>query len=62
MFKSLFQEKASMDMTLDDYKYLTSTCLVKKHQPLTIYMTKDKFTGRYRLGLNSLFVSNSNPF
>ena len=25
-------------------------------------MTKDKYTGRYRLGLNSLFVPNSNPF
>ena len=25
-------------------------------------MTKDKFTGRYRLRLNLIFVPNSNPF
>ena len=25
-------------------------------------MTKDKYTGSYRLGLNSLFVPNSSPF
>ena len=24
-------------------------------------MTKDKYTGRYRLGLNSLFVPDTNP-
>ena len=38
---------------------LTSTCWDKKYQPLTIDMTKDKYTGRYGLGLNSLFVPNS---
>ena len=51
-----------MDMTLDEFKYLTSTCWNEKYQPLSIDMTKDKYTGRYRLGLNSLFVSNINPF
>ena len=25
-------------------------------------MTKDKFTGRYRLGLKSIFVPDSSPF
>ena len=51
-----------MDMTLDENKNLTSTCWNEKYQPLTIDMTKDEYTGRYRLGLNSLFVPNSNPF
>ena len=51
-----------MDMTLDEFKYLTSTCWDKQYQPLTIDMTKDKFTGCYRLGLNSIFVPNSSPF
>ena len=51
-----------MDMTLDEFKYLTSTCWNEKYQPLTIYMTKDKYTASYRLGLNSLFVPNSSPF
>ena len=59
---NLYQDKASMDMTLLELKYLTSTCWNKNYQPLTIDMTKDKYTGRYRLGLNSIFVPDSSPF
>ena len=51
-----------MDMTLDEVKYLTSFCWDKNYQPLTIGMTKDKYTGRYRLGINSIFVPKSSPF
>ena len=51
-----------MDMTLDEFKYLTSPCSNKNYQHLTIDMTKDKFTGRYRLGLNSIFVPDGTPF
>ena len=51
-----------MDMTLDELKYLTSTCWNQNYIPLTIDMTKDEYTGRYRLGLNSIFVPNSSPF
>ena len=51
-----------MDMTLNEFKLLTSTCRNEKYQPLTSHMTKDKYTGRYRLGLNSIFVPNSSPF
>ena len=51
-----------MDITLDEFRYLTSTCRNKNYQPLTIDMTKDKYTGRYRLGLNSILVPNSSPF
>ena len=60
--QNLYQDKASMDMTLNEFKLLTSTCPNKNYQPLTIDMTKDKYTGRYRLGLNSIFVPNSSPF
>ena len=60
--RNIYQDKASMDMTLDEFKYLTSTCWNEKYQPLTIDMAKDKFCGRYRLGLNSIFVSDSSPF
>ena len=59
--QNLYQDKASMDMTLNEFKLLTSTCWNKNYQPLTIDMTKDKFTGRYRLGLNSIIVPDSNP-
>ena len=59
---NLYQDKSSMDVTHDEFKILTSTCWNEKYQPLTIYMTKDKFCGRYRLGLNSIFVPNSSPF
>ena len=51
-----------MDMTLKKFKYLTSTCWNKNYRPLAIDMTKDKYQGRYRLGLNSIFVPDSNPF
>ena len=51
--QNLYQDKASMDMTLNEFKLLTSTCWNEKYQPLTIDMTKDKYQGRYRLGLNS---------
>ena len=43
-------------------KLSTSTCRNETNQLLTIDMTEDKFTGRYRLGLNSLFVQGSSPF
>ena len=59
---NLYQDKASMDMTLNEFKLLTSICWNKSYQPLTIDMTKDKYTGRYRIALNSIFVPDSSPF
>ena len=59
---NLYQVKSSMDMILNEIKLLTFTCWNEKYQPLTIDMTKDKYTGRYRLGLNSIFVPDSSPF
>ena len=60
--RNLYQDKASMDMTQNEFKYLTGTCWNEKYQPLTIDMTKDKYQGRYRLGLNSIFVPDSSLF
>ena len=51
-----------MDMSLNDFKYLTSTCWNEKYQPLTIDMSKDRYHGRYRLGLNSILFADSSPF
>ena len=45
-----------MDMTFIEFQLFTSTCWNQKYQPLTINMTKNKSTGRYSLGLSSLFV------
>ena len=59
---NLYKDKSSMDMTLNEFKLLTGTCWIEKYQPLTIDMTKDKYQGRYRLGLNSIFVPNTSPF
>ena len=61
-FQNLYQDKTSMYMTLKKFKILISTCWVEKYQPFTIDMTKDKYIGRYRLGLNSIIVPNSSPF
>ena len=60
--QNLYQDKASMDMTLNEFKYLTFTCWNEKYQTLTTEMTKDNYTGRYQLGLNSIIVPNSSPF
>ena len=49
-------------MTLKQIKYLFSSCWNEKYQPLTIDMTKVKYSGRYSLGLISLFVPDTNPF
>ena len=59
---NLYQDESSMDMTLNEYKLLTSTRWNKNYQPLTIDMTKGKYQGRYRLGLNSIFVPDTTPF
>ena len=47
--RNIYQDKASMEVSLDEFKYLTSTCWNEKYQLLTIDKTKDKYTGRYRL-------------
>ena len=60
--QNLYQDKASLNMTLNEFKYLTNTCWNEQYQPLTIDMTKDKYTRRYRLELNCIFVPNSSPF
>ena len=60
--QNLYQGKAIMDMTLNELKLITSICSNGKYQNLTIYMTKDIYTGRYRLGSNSLFVPYSSLF
>ena len=45
-----YQDKASMDMSLNEFKNLTSTCWNETYQPVTIDMTKIRYTGHYRLG------------
>ena len=59
---NVYQDKSSIDMTLNEFKLLTSTFWNEKYRPLTIDLTKDKFCGRYRLGLNSILAANSSPF
>ena len=59
--QSLYQDKASMDMIIDEFKYLCNSCWQTKFQPLTIDMSKDKYCGRYRVGLDTIFVPNSDP-
>ena len=57
-----YQDKASMGMTLNQFKYLASTFQpagIKKHPPLTNDITKDSFTGCYRLGLKSIFIPDT---
>ena len=60
--QNLYQDKTSMNMTLNEFKIFTSTCWNKNYQPLTTDMTKDNYTGRYRIALNSIFFPDSSPF
>ena len=60
--QNLYQDEASMVMTLNEFKNLTKIYWNEKYQPLTIDITKDMYTGRYRLGLNSIFVPESTRF
>ena len=60
--RNIYRDKSSMDTNLNEVKLLTSTCWNEKYQPLTIDMTKDKYTGRYSLGFNKIFVPNNSPF
>ena len=56
---NIHQDKSFLDITLNEFNFLISTCWNEKYQPLTIDMTEDKYTGRYRLRLNSLFIPDS---
>ena len=60
--RNFYEDKASMDMTLNEFEYLTSTCWREKNQPLTVDMIRDAYDGRYRLGLKSIFVPDSSLF
>ena len=51
-----------MDMTLNEFENLTNVCWDKKYNPFTVDMTKDKYTGRYRPELDSIFVPDTSPF
>ena len=44
--QNLYQDKASMVMTLNEFKFLTSTCWNEKYQPLTIDMPRDDYKDR----------------
>ena len=60
--QNLFQDKASMEMIIDEFKLLCNICWQTKFQPLTIDMSKGKEVGKYKLGLDSIFVPKSDPF
>ena len=60
--QNLYQDKASMNLTPNEFKIITSTCWNENYQPLTIDMTKDRYQSRYRLGLNNIFVPDSSRF
>ena len=57
--QTLYQDKAFMDMSLNEFNYLTCTCWNKNYQTFTIDMTKDKFTGRYQLLISKICVQVS---
>ena len=51
---NLCQGKAGTDLSLDEFKILTSTRWNEKHQQLTIERTKDDKIGHFCLGWKSI--------
>ena len=49
--RNLYQDKASMDMTLNEFKLLTSICWNEKYHPLTIDMTKEQISRPISIGI-----------
>ena len=60
--QNFYQDKASMEMTLNEFNFLTSTCWNEIFQPVSIDLTKDKYQEKYRLGLKSIFATGSSLF
>ena len=60
--QSIYQDKASMDMTLKEFKDLCNYTWSEDFRPLTIDTTKKKWNGRYRVGLTKVFVPRTDPF
>ena len=56
----LYQVKAFMELTPNEFIFLTSTCWDENYQPLTIDMTKHNCTGCYSLESTSLFDPDTN--
>ena len=54
--QDLYQDKSSIDKTINEIKLVFSTPRNENYEPLTFEMTRDRCTGRYRLGLKSKFV------
>ena len=43
--QNLYQDKTSIDMTLNEFRNLTSICWNETYQPLTLDKSKDNYTG-----------------
>ena len=46
--QNFYQDKTSLDMSLQQFENLLAICWKQKNQPITTDKTKDKYTGRYR--------------
>ena len=53
----LYQDKSSVDLTLNEFKLLTSTCWNEKYQPVTIDMTKNKLSIRINFNIRTEYFS-----
>ena len=60
--QKLYLDKTFMDLTLNEFKNLPNICWNEKYRPLTIDLSKNKYTGCYRLGLKSIVVPDSFSF
>ena len=55
--QNFYQDKASMGMTVNDFKSLANICWNEKYQPLTIDMTKDKISRKISIGIKQYIRS-----
>ena len=50
-----------MDMDIQEFKRLCQYAWKQPYTPLTIDMSKNKYEGRYRIGLSTVFIPDSSP-
>jgi len=60
--QAIYQQLASTDMKIKEFKTLCDDIWSKDYQFLTIDSTKKKNTGKYRLNLKTLYIPETNPF
>ena len=59
--QNIYQDLASADMQIKEFKTLCQIAWSEDYGYLFIDLTKDKYFGKYRVGLNQYFIPETDP-